>query len=147
MGTRQQNRDEVAGILSKNLRAARERLGLTQAEVAERVNYSFEFYGRCERGVAVPSVSMLVVIAEVLEVTVDELLGTAPAPVVLPEPFAKLSPEQAEIGRMIMALDVGKRRFFNKLLVYRNKRDPADEADDDEADEADPDDRPDDSEG
>ena len=66
MTARQKNRTEVELTLSQTLHAARMRLGLTQVQVAEAVGCSHEFYGRCERGEALPSVPLLVRLAEAL---------------------------------------------------------------------------------
>ena len=56
-------------------RAARKRLGITQEDVAARMDCSAEFYARIERGHAFPSVATLNKIVDVLQVRADELLG------------------------------------------------------------------------
>ncbi len=55
--------------------AARQRAGLTQAEVARRVGVQLEVYGRIERGEMFPSVPTLRRICVALEIPSDELLG------------------------------------------------------------------------
>ena len=64
--------------LGKSARAARTALGLSQADVAEKLELSLEFIGRIERGVALPSVPTLVALAKVLGVSADTLLGLGP---------------------------------------------------------------------
>jgi len=59
------------------LRLAREACGLSQAELAERIDLSVEAYGRLERGRVLPRAVTLVRIAGALNVTTDELLGCA----------------------------------------------------------------------
>ena len=80
MGIKQKNREDVSAKLSKNLRAVRIALNMTQAQVAEAIYTSYEFYSRCERAVSLPSVPMLVTMANALHVSIDELLETMPAP-------------------------------------------------------------------
>jgi transcriptional regulator with XRE-family HTH domain len=70
------NDSELAKQIGKAARAARDALGLSQADVAERVEISTEFYGRLERGVTLPSVPTLAKVAAVLAVTADTLMGT-----------------------------------------------------------------------
>lgn len=50
---------ELRHVVGKAARSARLRLGLTQADVAERVNLASEVYGRLERGIMLPSVPTL----------------------------------------------------------------------------------------
>lgn len=56
-------------------RAARTRLGLTQAEVARRVGIAHNVYNRLERGKMLPSVSTLHRLCEVLDASPNELMG------------------------------------------------------------------------
>lgn len=65
----------LAAVFGRNLRAQRERIGLTQAEVAREVGLAVEAYGRLERGQALPRAQTLVAIAGLLETSTDALLG------------------------------------------------------------------------
>jgi transcriptional regulator with XRE-family HTH domain len=56
-------------------RTARERLGLTQAEVARQVGLVSDVYGRVERGAMMPAVPTLRRMALVLRIPVDALLA------------------------------------------------------------------------
>jgi transcriptional regulator with XRE-family HTH domain len=56
-------------------RLARRARKLTQEDVADRVGVSTQFYGRIERGYALPSVTTLRRMLEVLDLRADELLG------------------------------------------------------------------------
>ncbi|MGZ3460668.1 MAG: helix-turn-helix domain-containing protein, partial [Archangium sp.] len=51
--------EELQRNLGEVARAARERLGLTQAQVAQRVGLAHGVYGRIERGDMMPSVPSL----------------------------------------------------------------------------------------
>jgi transcriptional regulator with XRE-family HTH domain len=68
----------LARNIGKSARSARTALGLSQADIAERLELSLEFIGRIERGLALPSVPTLVALAGVLGVSADTLLGLGP---------------------------------------------------------------------
>lgn len=59
--------------LISNLRQARTDRELTQAELAERVGVSRQTINYIERGDYVPSVKLALLLASVLETTVEEL--------------------------------------------------------------------------
>lgn len=63
--------DQVA--LGKRIKAARERVGMTQEDLAA-VDYSVDHVSVVERGVKPPKLEKLVAIANVLNVGTDELL-------------------------------------------------------------------------
>ncbi|MFL5347650.1 MAG: helix-turn-helix domain-containing protein [Hyalangium sp.] len=68
-------REQIATTLGDAARAAREHLGLTQAEVAGLMELSPVVYNRLERGRMLPSVPTLVLLCETLRVSPAELLG------------------------------------------------------------------------
>lgn len=69
-------------VIGKNIAAHRKRCGLTQAGLAEKLNYSDKAVSKWERGESVPDVVTLVQLAEQFEITVNELISD---PNVLPE--------------------------------------------------------------
>ena len=122
MGSRHPDRDKIAGTLSERLRAARKARGMTQAQVAEAVKVSTEFYARCERAQAVPSLETFRDLVVVLEISADDLLAGAIIPLVQPSPLAGLPPHLAELTRDILDLEVSSQRFIDRLLHHCNKR-------------------------
>ena len=60
--------------IGANIAAYRKRSGLTQAGLAERLNYSDKAVSKWERGESVPDVLTLMVLAEQFGVTVNDLL-------------------------------------------------------------------------
>jgi transcriptional regulator with XRE-family HTH domain len=66
---------ELAKRIGRATRKARVNLGLSQADAAERIGISLEFFGRIERGTTSPSVPTLVAMATALHVSADVLLG------------------------------------------------------------------------
>jgi transcriptional regulator with XRE-family HTH domain len=71
---------DLGKTIGEAARSARAALDLTQADAAERIGISTEFYARIERGGAMPSVPTLAKMAEELEIAVDTLLGRGPGP-------------------------------------------------------------------
>lgn len=65
---------DIKQIIAKNLINLRKRSGLTQNELAQRINYSDNAVSRWERGELAPSVEVLQSIAEVYDVEIDILL-------------------------------------------------------------------------
>lgn len=61
--------------LGARLRAQREARGYTQAKLAERVGVSPNYLGVLERGVKLPTLDTLILVAKALEVSPAELLG------------------------------------------------------------------------
>lgn len=59
------------------LKAARQRVGMTQAQVAKAVNITEQAYQRYEYGKREPSVRKAIQIAQTLGTTVEELFGAA----------------------------------------------------------------------
>lgn len=98
---------KLANTIGAAARAARQRLELTQADVAERIDVATEVYGRLERGGMLPSVQTLLRLCNELNISADELLGLAspshssssrsheppPAP-----------PERAEVRRLLRSV-------------------------------------------
>lgn len=60
---------------SENLKNARKRKGLTQAEIAEAIGVAKSTYSLYESGKREPDVQKIKQLAEVLNMTGDELLG------------------------------------------------------------------------
>ena len=61
--------------MGRRMRAAREALGLTQAQVAKAIGRSLLFYGFIERGKRKMSLETFYAIACVLNISSDKLLG------------------------------------------------------------------------
>lgn len=58
-----------------NLKTARKDAGLTQVEIAQRINVSQQCYSDYENGKTDPDMNTLVMIADILQVSTDYLLG------------------------------------------------------------------------
>lgn len=62
-------------MFSENLKEVRKAKGLTQEELAIRLNVVRQTISKWEKGLSVPDAQMLIRIAEIFEVSVSELLG------------------------------------------------------------------------
>ena len=69
------NDEELKKQIGKNIVLCRKRLSLTQAGLAEKLNYSDKAVSKWERGESMPDVLTLMQLAQVLGVTVDDLLS------------------------------------------------------------------------
>lgn len=65
------NMEHTGTAISK----ARKAKGLTQMEFADKLNISFQAVSNWERGISMPDISKLPEIAEILQISIDELLG------------------------------------------------------------------------
>lgn len=70
------SQDELKENIAKNLVFYRKQSGLTQLDLAEKLNYSDKAVSKWERGESLPDVYILTQIAELFGVTVDCMLGT-----------------------------------------------------------------------
>ena len=60
--------------MGDRIKEARKKNGLTQEQLAERLDVSVEFVGQIERGLKLPSMQVFIKIVEVLKVSADYLL-------------------------------------------------------------------------
>ena len=95
--------------IGTNISNLRKRQGLTQAGLAEKVNYSDKAVSKWERGESVPDVLTLISLAEVLGVTVDDLLSD---PNALPEQTGSV---QHAMGQMVEK--TLKRKADKRIIV------------------------------
>lgn len=68
--------DELKNIVASNLIELRVASGMTQSQLAEKINYSDKSVSKWERAEAIPDVAVLKNIADVFGVTVDYLITT-----------------------------------------------------------------------
>ena len=66
---------DIKDNLAKNLATCRKAFGLTQAELAEKLNYSDKAVSKWERGESVPDLVVLKQLADFYGVTIDKLIS------------------------------------------------------------------------
>ena len=112
--------EKLRHALGDAARAARLRLGLTQAEVAKKVRLKPGVYGRVERGAMVPSVPTLRRICETLAISSDLLLSLGPqaheATVPTPPLEAGEHPELSRIIHILQGWPPERLALLRKLL-------------------------------
>ncbi|HEX8820184.1 MAG TPA: helix-turn-helix transcriptional regulator [Archangium sp.] len=115
--------DKLKRGLGTGLLTARERVGLTQAEVASRSGIAHAVYGRIERGQMLPSVPTLFRLCTVLEVSANVLLGLSSAePLPMPDPRAPGdSPELRRLANILRTLSPSALRTMSALAAAIRK--------------------------
>lgn len=104
------NDEKLKLQLGANIAALRKRGGMTQAVLAERINFSDKAVSKWERGESIPDVLTLMELAQVFEVSVDDLLRD---PNALPENVGKV--EQV----MGKAVEKTLKRKADKRIIER----------------------------
>lgn len=106
--------DEILKIqIGTHIATYRKRSGLTQAALAEKLNYSDKAVSKWERGESIPDVLTLVQLAALFGVTIDDLVAGPEGPI--PEEPAPEKPQADK--RVILALS-STLVWFVALLVF-----------------------------
>ena len=91
------NNEELKVRVGANIARLRKERGLTQAELAERINYSDKAVSKWERAESLPDVLTLLNLAEQLGTDLNTLTGSATeSPMIAPEPEPEPVPEPIE---------------------------------------------------
>lgn len=128
-------------MFSENLKALRKARGMTQEELAVRLNVVRQTVSKWEKGLSVPDAAMLIRLTEVLDTTVSRLLGAdipdEKSRNELAEQLARINEQLAvrnRRGRFILQLVLSILAFcviFYILLIvlgsisFRSLKDPA----------------------
>ena len=100
--------EQVKARIGSNIAFYRKQSGLTQAQLAEKLNYSDKAVSKWERGESIPDVLTLMQIAEQFQVTVDDLLGDVNA---LPDNPTTLERAMTQVSEKAL------RRKANKNII------------------------------
>lgn len=100
--------------IGSNIAAYRKRENLTQAELAERLNYSDKAVSKWERGESVPDVITLVQLAELFGITVNDLVDGTHTDA-LPE---KEEAPKKRVNKGVIQMLVSLLVWFVALFVY-----------------------------
>lgn len=104
------NDEKLKRQIGANIAAYRKREGWTQAELAEKLNYSDKAVSKWERGESVPDVLTMANLAELLGITVNDLLVDPDA---LPEQTGAV---QQVMGQMV---EKALKRKANKSIILK----------------------------
>ena len=100
--------EQVKARIGMNIAFYRKQAGLTQAQLAEKLNYSDKAVSKWERGESVPDVLTLMQIASQFQVRVDDLLGDVNA---LPENPTTLERAMTQVSEKAL------KRKANKNII------------------------------
>jgi transcriptional regulator with XRE-family HTH domain len=114
------NNEELRSRVGLNIARLRRERGLTQAELAERINYSDKAVSKWERAESTPDVLTLITLAEVLGTDMNTLTGlpaaSQPEPVPAPAAEAPSAPEKPAKKRY--TADKGVIQKLSSILVW-----------------------------
>lgn len=116
----------LSKTLSNMAREARLQAGLTQEDVAERLDLHQEVYGRIERGSLLPSILTLRRLSLVLHVPADQLLGidsAHPSALTHSPPSKRDSPQVRRLIRSVRELSASRLRTLSLLISHFRRRD------------------------
>ena len=114
------NNEELKSRVGANIARLRRDRGLTQAELAERINYSDKAVSKWERAESLPDVLTLISLAEQLGTDLNTLTGlpAAPAPDSIPEPVPEIPAEPEKPAKKRYTADKTVIQKLSSILVW-----------------------------
>lgn len=115
------NNEELKSRVGANIARLRRERGLTQAELAERINYSDKAVSKWERAESLPDVLTLISLAEQLGTDMNTLTGLPAAPEPTPEPIPEPEPipvEPEKPDKKRYSADRGVIQKLSSILVW-----------------------------
>lgn len=109
--------EKLKNQIGANIAAYRKRFGMTQAGLAEKLNYSDKAVSKWERGESIPDVLTLAALAELFGVSVDTLLSD---PNELPQEAAGLDETMRRVAEKALKRKADKNiiLMLSSLLVW-----------------------------
>ena len=101
-------------MLNENIKALRKTKGLTQDELAIRLNVVRQTVSKWEKGLSVPDAEMLQRIAEVFEVNVSQLLG---APINQNENIDVIAEQLSRINEQLAVKNNRSRKIWKTIGI------------------------------
>lgn len=104
-------------MLSKNIQSIRRSKGLSQEELAIKLNVVRQTVSKWERGLSVPDSEMLITISEILETTVSELLGEISTPETPVDDLKAISEKLEIINLQLARSKAARRKILHWLFI------------------------------
>ena len=101
-------------MLNENIKALRKNKGLTQDELANRLNVVRQTVSKWEKGLSVPDAEMLQKISEVLESDVSQLLG---APIKQNENIDVIAEQLSRINEQMVVKNNRNRKIWKAIGI------------------------------
>ncbi len=120
----EKNRNEVSSIIADNITYYRKRSGLTQLELAEKLNYSDKSISKWERGEGVPDIFVLNEMADLFGLTLDQFIKKRKKPFIVIKDKHLLAYFYASIVLFIGIFIYGIFKLLNidydawKIIIY-----------------------------
>lgn len=103
-------------MLGENIKAIRKTKGLSQQELAVKLNVVRQTVSKWEQGLSVPDAGLLITLSEALETPVSTLLGE-PAAAPQPEDFKAVAAKLEVINLQLAQSRARKRRILHGLCL------------------------------
>ena len=113
---KQEEIDQLSAFLGPRIKAARKAMNMTQRDIAQLVGISTEYFGRMERGHALPSLKTLFKVLGVLGIGIGDFFALGPDGT--PEAMDSSS---FEFWVEVIRQDPEAKRAFVTLLKMREK--------------------------
>lgn len=104
-------------FISKSIVSNRKKRGLTQEELAEKLDVSSAAISKWERGISTPELSMVCKMADCFEISVDELLGRTN--LLLPEED-KYSEKSMKQYDLLQVVSLDERAIVETFMDLKN---------------------------
>ena len=101
-------------MFGENLKTLRKNKGITQEELAARLNVVRQTVSKWEKGQSVPDAEMLAKLAEIFEVPVSRLLGSRIEPDAQPDALAE---QLARINEQLLIKNRRAKRIWTAIVV------------------------------
>ena len=101
-------------MFGENLKTLRKNKGVTQEELAARLNVVRQTVSKWEKGQSVPDAEMLSKLAEIFEVPVSQLLGSRIEPDAQPDALAE---QLARINEQLVIKNRRAKRIWTAIVV------------------------------
>ena len=101
-------------MFGENLKTLRKNKGITQEELAVRLNVVRQTISKWEKGQSVPDAEMLVKLAEFFEVPVSQLLGSRIEPEAQPDALAE---QLARINEQLVIKNQRSKRIWKTIGI------------------------------
>ncbi len=109
--------EDLKNVLAENLIKYRKAANLTQAELAEKINYSDKAVSKWERAAGMPDVDVLKQIADLFGVTVDDMLTKSDKPARVKRKINLLTRTNVTICSVLLVWLVATAIFVFTLLA------------------------------
>ena len=101
-------------MLNENIKTIRKNKGYTQEDLASRLNVTRQTVSKWEKGLSVPDADLLVAMAEIFEVPVEELLGAEKAS---PQQIHEITEQLSRINEQLAIKNRRARKIWKAVAI------------------------------